>query len=207
MTWRTMIGVATLGVALLPGLVAAQDAGSPARSTSEPEVQGAGDAALTSVSSGLNHAMQRSFGGRTREQPLTAPTPRVGRFFLQGGVYGCCEGQGAGFVLGGGGFASPSANLRILGDAHAVGEPGYGAGFYGSGTVALRFGDPAADRLQGLVGVGLAVLADGGSGQGGPQVVAELGYKAGFFQYRVAWLSEHNVMAMLLAGWKFSSER
>ena len=76
-----------------------------------------------------------------------------------------------------------------------------------SGTAALRFGNLAQDSVQGLVGVGLSAVGVSGEGHVGPQFLIELGYKAGFVQFRIVPIIDRYSMAMLLAGWKFSGER
>ena len=124
--------------------------------------------------------------------------------FLQGGVYACCEGAGAGFLGGGGVAATPFSNpkIRILGDGHILGEPGYGAGVYGSGTVAYQGGDPGNDESW-LLGAGIGFLTDGNTTESGPQLVLGLGYKAGFVQYRVVRANEFKTVNLLLAGINF----
>ena len=124
--------------------------------------------------------------------------------FLQVGVYSCCDGSGAGYVFGAGvaasPFASPFSKVRILGDVHIIGEPGYGMGVYGSGTVAYQGGDPRNDKSW-LLGTGIGFLTDGTFTESGPQLVVGFGYKAVFVQSRV--VHADTTFAMLLAGVSF----
>ena len=136
----------------------------------------------------------------------TAPSvePSRVKVFIQRGLYGCCEGEGAGFVFGGGVAASPSRklNLRILGDVHLLGEPGYGTGHYWSGTLAYQAGDPEHGESW-LFGGGTGVFGDGTSSSSGPQLVVGFGYKAGFVQYRIVRLNDNTTLGLLLGGVTF----
>ena len=203
-TWHTAIGVATVAMALLTGVAAAQHDESLVADSSRAGNPEQTDAAGASVSPSRNRATHRYFDGGAREQPLTAATPRVRRFFVQGGVAGCCQAPvTTALVFGGGGIASPTPNIRIIADANGMGEPGYGSVFYGSGALAYRFGEPNPDDFEVLVGAGVAVLTDGHDGSTPPQFVVGLGYKAAFFQYRAFPAEDDDTFTILLGGVKF----
>ena len=140
------------------------------------------------------------------ESAQSAPAAaRTGQFFLQGGVYGCCDGRGSGYILGAGAVSAPFAGLRLLGDGQAIGEPGYGAAFYGSSTVVYQFDSPigVTDRAEPMLGAGMGVLGDGSSLTIGPQFVFGLGYKAAFGQIRIFQPGRYTTVVMLLGGVRF----
>lgn len=96
--------------------------------------------------------------------------------------------------------------MRVLGDGHVLGEPGYGSVFYGSGTLAYQFGG-GPDNPEGsdaLLGIGVAVMDNSlHLNLAGPQFVFGLGRKAGFGQVRVIRLSDYNTVVLLLGGVRF----
>lgn len=194
---------AVLGLAMLLHLLGPMDARAQSvavsASKSSRATEAAAQPALRPVVQGVGRGRLFS-GGRVREQSLGPTAPRARRFFIQGGLYGCCEGEGAGFVFGAGAISSPLGGVRILGDGHVLGEPGYGSALYGSGTLAYQLGDDTGGHL--LLGGGVGVLYDGYGPEAGHQFVVGFGGKIGFGQIRVVRLRDYT-FGLLLGGVRF----
>ena len=200
----TLVGLAFLVSAQLAGPTSAEGQ-TTAGLVDEPSgaVHGgledgtrAGDASFSRIRSRL---LSRGSARQVPHPRLRSTESGVKRFFVQGGLYGW--GEGAGFVFGGGGTVSPAGGIRILGDGHVIGEPGYGSAFYGSGTLAYQIGSDGGENA--LLGIGVGGVSEDYYSKAGPQLVLGLGVKAGFAQIRVVSFNQYHKLVLLLGGVKF----